>query len=291
MKTVVPKIVGADVELSNFILGLSREKGTGDLASQLLLDAIDGIDSGMQGAAQPLDWGRKFLTSNGSCCYLDSQHLEIALPETFSAYDHVACWRAMLNLVRSARRRVSAQLPDGCRLQVLVNCSDGLGNSYGSHLNVLVTRRCWDEIVSAKPHYLAWLAAFQISSIVYTGQGKVGSECGARPADFQLSQRADFMKTLVSLDTMVNRGVINSRNEPHCGSQRAAEEPDLARLHVIFFDSTLCQVASLLRVGTMQMMAAMLEAGDVDARLALDDPLGRTGRWSRDVRLAAPRRS
>jgi proteasome accessory factor A len=286
-RTTVPKIVGADVELSNFLLGPQSPEGTGRDASRLLLAAIDGIESGTSVGREALDWGRKYLPANGGCVYIDSNHLEIALPETSSAFDHVACWRAMLQLVRRTQRAVNDRLPDGCTLQVLANCSDGLGHSYGSHVNVLVTRRAWDEIIRDKPHYLAYLAAFQISSIVYTGQGKVGSERLGVPADFQLSQRADFIRRLTSLDTMVDRGVINTRDEAHCGPPRAHVAAELARLHVIFFDSTLSQTATLLRIGTMQMVTAMLEAGVADARLALEDPLDALSTWSRDPMLSA----
>ena len=287
MRSNVPKVVGADVELSNFILGVQLERGTGAIASRRLLAQIVGIDSGTATGAPALDWGRKYLPTNGGCFYIDSDHLELALPETLSAFDHLAYWRAMVHEAREARRRANADLPDGYTLQVLANCSDGLGNSYGSHLNILVTRPCWDDIVSNKPHYLAYLAAFQISSIVYTGQGKVGSERGRRHTHFQLSQRADFMRTLSHIDTMGMRGVINTRDESHCGSRLSATERALARLHVIFFDSTLCQVATVLRVGTMQMIAAMIEAGDVDARLALDAPLEALDAWTQDPSLAA----
>jgi proteasome accessory factor A len=182
---------------------------------------------------------------------------------------------------------VNESLPDGCRLYALANCSDGLGNSYGSHMNVLVTRQAWEDIFVEKPHYLAYLAAFQISSIVFTGQGKVGSERGRPPADFQLSQRADFMETLTSMDTMVHRGVLNTRHEPHCGQPGRPAARALSRLHAIFFDSTLCQVATLLRAGTLQLVLALVEAGHVDARLALDEPLHALGHWSRDPTLAA----
>lgn len=288
MNQSVPKIVGADIELSNFILGVSTDYGTGSAASKMLLAAIPGVESGYAEQGYALDWGRKYLPENGGCVYIDSDHLEVALPETFSAFDHVAHWRAMLVRVRAAMRDVNRHLPDGCRLQVLANCSDGLGNSYGSHLNLLVTRSCWDAILSKKPHCLASLAAFQISSIVFTGQGKVGSECGRPSVDFQLSQRADFFTTLSSIDTMHQRGVVNTRDESHCGRpHESADEPELARLHVIFFDSTLCQVATVLRVGTMQMIVAMLEAGIVDANMTLEDPLEALGVWSRDPSLSA----
>jgi Pup amidohydrolase len=286
MRRQVPKIVGADIELSNFILGTAARNGTGDLASRLLLDEISGIDSGVGAAAQAADWGRKYLPASGACVYIDSEHLEIALPETFSAFDYVAHWRAMLRLVRDAARRINGRMRENCRLHVLANCSDGLDNSYGSHLNILITREAWDDIMLRKAHYLEFLAAFQISSIIFTGQGKVGSERGRPPAKFQLSQRADFIQKLASLDTMVDRGVINTRDEAHCGDIRDVSDSALARLHVIFFDSTLCQIATLLRVGTMQMIVAMLEAGCIDRHLSLDDPLAALRAWSPDVPLA-----
>jgi proteasome accessory factor A len=99
------------------------------------------------------------------------------------------------------------------------------------------------------------------------------------------------MRTLASLDTMVDRGVINTRDEAHCGCRHHDTDPALARLHVIFFDSTLCQAATLLRVGTMQMIVAMLEAGSVERGLSLDDPLAALADWSHDIALAAQART
>jgi proteasome accessory factor A len=286
----VPKILGADVELSNFVLGMPAAEGTGRLASRRLLAAIPGISSGVVAGPQGIDWGRKYLPSNGGCCYIDSDHLEIALSETRSAFDHVAYWRAMLQVARDAMHQASADLPDGCRLQVLANNSDGQGNSYGSHVSVLLTRDAWDTIFCRRAHYLAYLAAFQISSIVLTGQGKVGAERGRAGVDFQLSQRADFFETLVSLDTMHFRGVVNSRDEPLCGPGRLAAQPPLARLHVIFYDSTLCQIATVLRAGLLQMVVAMIEAGFVNPNLALDDPLDALHAFSRSPDLTAEAR-
>jgi proteasome accessory factor A len=285
----VPKILGADVELGNCILGVESEDGTGREAARRLLREIPGIPT-PGSPTNPLDWGRKFLATNGGCTYIDSDHLEIALPETFSAYEHVAQWRAMLELVRAGMIQVNQRLSVGCSIQVLANCSDGLGHSYGSHVNVLVTRSAWNNIFSRRLHFLGYLAAFQISSIVFSGQGKVGSENGQPTADFQLSQRADFLETLVGIDTMVRRSVVNSRDESLCGSGMAGQN-GLARLHVIFFDSTLCQVATLLRAGTLQMVVAMIEAERVNPTLALDDPLEALGRWSRDPSLSTRART
>jgi proteasome accessory factor A len=250
----------------------------------------DGSDEEVSSAT---DWGRKFLPQNGGSFYIDSDHLEMALPETASAYDHVAYWRGMLGIARGAMTALNRRLPPGCCTQVLANCSDGLGHSYGSHANVLLARSAWNDIFERRPHYLSYLAAFQISSIIYTGQGKVGAENGHNHVSYQLSQRADFVEILSGFDTMAHRGVVNTRDEPLCADlgKRWNSRPSLARLHVIFFDHTLCQVATLLRAGTLQMVVAMIEAGWVDPRLTLDDPLKALEHWSSDPSLQARSRT
>ena len=307
----VPVLCGADIELGNFVLGARTREGTGDKASRALLREIEGLPrasrsrppagcdcpmcrSEASGAAtrngkspkgggfNPQDWGRKYLASNGGCVYVDLDHLELCLPEVASAFDHVACWHAMLRLARGAMEAANAKMPQGRKLQVLVNNTDGRGNSYGSHLDFLVTRRTWDNIFRRRMHYMLYLASYQVSSIVFTGQGKVGGENGVGGVAFQLSQRADFFETLVGPQTTCQRPVVNSRDEPLCGRRGARE---LARLHVIFFDNTLCHVASLLKVGVMQIVLAMIEAGRVNVELILEDPVEAVGRWSRDPSL------
>ena len=51
-------------------------------------------------ACNSQDWGRRFLTSNGGCVYIDLNHLELCLPEVLSAADFVAAWHAMLLVAR-----------------------------------------------------------------------------------------------------------------------------------------------------------------------------------------------
>jgi Pup amidohydrolase len=327
--TRLPKLCGADIELGNFVLGLHSQRGTGYEASRLLLGQIDGLprvekfrgescecpacrharesselsqsfgpakwSSQGNGAAQavvnPQDWGRKYLASNGGCVYVDLDHLELCVPEVLSAYDHVACWHAMLRIARGALESANEKLPRGKKIQVLVNNSDGRGNSYGSHLDFLITRRAWDNIFRRKIHYMLYLAAFQASSIVYTGQGKAGSENDAPEVSFQLSGRADFFERLVGEQTTHNRPIVNSRDEPLCGSRASGGDDDpaerMARLHVICFDNTLCHVASLLKVGVMQIVLAMIEAEQVNIELLLDDPVDALMRWSHDPTLQA----
>lgn len=318
----LPKLCGADIELGNFLLGVETRRGTGYEASRLLLREIDGLPrvqrsrgepcdcaacrrarssadgevgassrgSNGQVAVNPQDWGRKYLASNGGCAYIDLDHLELCLPEVLSAYDYVACWHAMLRIARAALKAANEKLPARNKIQVLVNNSDGKGNSYGSHLNFLITRLAWNNIFRRKIHYMLYLAAFQASSIVYTGQGKAGSENNAPDVSFQLSQRADFFERLVGSQTTHNRPIVNSRDEPLCGSRGRDDDDasqEMARLHVIFFDNTLCHTASLLKVGVMQIVLAMIEAERVNPELLLDDPVDAVGRWSHDPTLQA----
>lgn len=320
----LPKLCGGDVELGNFVQKLDRPGGTGYEASRALLPEIAGLPQGgsyqgrcncascrarrlsedadvwgtntsgsdtVAGFYVPQDWGRKYLPSNGGCAYIDLNHLELCLPEVLSAYDHVAAWHAMLRIARDALDRANEKLPEGRKIQVLVNNSDGQGNSYGSHMNFLISRRCFDNIFERKLHHMLFLASYLASSTVFAGAGKVGSEAGNAPVDFQLSQRADFYKTLTGPQTTHHRPIVNSRDEPLCGhywgGSPSGRTRHMARLHVIFFDSTLCHVSSLLKIGVTQIILAMLEQEYVAPGLILDDPLRAVIRWSHDRTLRA----
>lgn len=310
MNSQLPKICGADIELANFILGVDHPRTTCFQSAQRVLDEIEGtpdrqapsrelrqvspafrqwvgIDREPDGEDETREgsfYGRKYL-SNGACAYRDHHHLELCLPEVLSAYDHLACWHALLRIATRALQRVNAELPASHPIQLLANNSDGRGNSYGSHLNFLVTRQAWNNIMLRKMHYLLYLASAQVSSIIFTGAGKVGSEHGRPPANFQLSQRADFYECLLSQDTTVHRPLVNSRDESLCNE--VGRQNGLARLHCIFFDNTLCHVSSFLKVGVMQILLAQIEAEDADAALALEDPLEALQCWSRDPALKA----
>ena len=235
----------------------------------------------------PQDWGRKWLP-NGGCTYIDLGHLELCAPEVISAFEHVGAWHGMLRITQLAQQRAQAKLPSGQSLEVLVNNSDGRGNSYGSHTNFLITRRCMDNIATRKLHYTLFLASHFASSIVYTGAGKVGSEDGPKYSGYQLAQRADFYKTITGVQTTHNRPIVNLRDEPLCGrvgwdnSDSSSARSYLARMHVIFFDNTLCHVSTMLKMGVTQIVLAMIEQEQVDPSLILDSPLSALRRWSRD---------
>lgn len=313
----LPKLCGADIELGNFIAGTDRAGGTGHEASQALLAEIKGLPirqssyldnwwssasaaprtnvTNLAGACatatdwsyNPQDVSRRFLASNGSSAYIDLNHVESAQFETISAFDHLAGWHAQLRIIRSALDRANTRRLHRGKIHVLVNNSDGLGNSYGSHLNFLINRQTFDNIFSRKPHYLQFLASFQVSSILLTGQGKVGSENGRPPAPYQISQRADFFETLQGVQTTYNRPIVNARDEALCGWGNVNSPSAPARLHVIFFDSALAHGSCLFRVGPMQLILTLLELGLVNSRLILDEPLAALRSYSRDSELRA----
>jgi proteasome accessory factor A len=198
----------------------------------------------------------------------------------------------MLRIARTAQVSANESLPPGERIQVLVNSSDGLGHSYGAHLDVLVSRAAYEEVFDRRMQYLLWLASYMVSSIVFTGQGKVGSENGAPRARFQISQRADFFECLVGPQTTYHRPIVNSRDEalvgPWSWSAGGASplERLLARMHVIFYDATLAYASSLLKIGVLQIVLAMIEAEWEPATgLILEAPLEALGAWSRDPDL------
>lgn len=338
----IPKILGADIEVGNFVRGMECPGGTGYQASRALLREIDGLpkpgkfrsswnhpgqyasavksveqgntdgdlqdpsitgqknsygfnyNSGYGFGYNPQDWGRKFLSQNGGCIYIDLDHLEFCIPEVRSAFDYVGYFHAMLRIVRKAQQKANSRLRDGKKIVVMINNSDGRSNSYGSHLNLMIKRNTFENILGRKPHYLLFLASYFASSIIFTGAGKVGSENGKRPADFQISQRADFFERLLALQTTYDRPIINSRDESLCGSRRNGNRggvsDKVARLHIIFFDNTLCHVSNFLKAGVTQIILAMMEREWVIPDLMLDDPVHAVRLWSHDPSLEAKAR-
>ncbi len=294
----VPTLCGADIELGNFVLHPDGLDGTAPIASLAVLREMpDAVwaqptqlrDQSSQWQAQ--DWGRRFLNSNGGCTYIDLDHLELCLPEVRSARDHVAAWHAMLRITRTALDAANRLMPAHNVIQLLANNSDGKGHSYGSHLNFLISAQTFANLFQRKMHHLLCLAAFQASSIVFTGQGKVGAENGAPDTAFQIAQRADFFATLTGPQTTYDRPLVNSRDEPLCGSLGGESNgAGLRRLHCIFYDNTLNHVATFLKVGSMQIFLAMLEAEQIDIRLILDDPIEAVRTWSHDPGLRSKAR-
>jgi len=59
----------------------------------------------------------------------------------------------------------------------------------------------------------------------------------------------------------------------------------MSRLHIICCDHNLCHAASLLKIGGIQIVLAMIEAGCIEPSLILDDPVRAMRDWSHDPSL------
>ncbi|MGB7758707.1 MAG: proteasome accessory factor PafA2 family protein [Bryobacteraceae bacterium] len=287
--TIAKKLVGGDTEFSGFLTTGSGAGGdTGAAAARLLLSQIDGYPRTARLVAAPsisgTDVGRRFL-SNGKSAYIDCEKLEMPHAEVLSAREWVAGWESTLRIVRDAQRSVNDALPGGCRVHVHANNSDG-EHSWGAHINVLCTRNEFENIVElAQPVHMLYLASFMASAIVVTGQGQVGPNCGSAPVQYQLSQRAEHFSRLIGLSTMSPyRSFINTRDESHALTGQA-------RLHVIAYDANRQQMATYLKIGTLQIVLTMLEAGYIDTAPLLEDPLAAVVAYSRDPLLEARART
>ncbi len=198
---------------------------------------------------------------NGGRLYVDGAHPEYSTPETTNARDLVIFEKAGERLFDLCRQAANQKLPPPQQLVIYKNNTDGKGNSYGYHENYLVARRVpFEKLVEG-------LTPFLVSRIIFCGAGKVGTENGTEPCEYQISQRADFFETWIGLDTMAKRPIINTRDEPH------ADEEKYRRLHVIVGDSNMSEVTTYLKVGTTAIVLAMVEDGFIRKDLALEDPV------------------
>jgi proteasome accessory factor A len=199
------------------------------------------------------------VLTNGARYYVDHAHPEYSTPECANALELVLADKAGERILARSMQAAARILEPGQSIVVYKNNSDGKGNSYGCHENYLVDRAL--PFSALVRHLLPWFVTRQ----VFTGAGKVGSENGAAPVDYQISQRADFFEEEVGLETTLKRPIVNTRDEPHA-------DPQLyRRLHVIAGDANLCEVATFLKVGTTAIVLAMIEDNFLDSAGARKD--------------------
>jgi|CXWL01.1.fsa_nt_gi proteasome accessory factor A len=213
---------------------------------------------------------------NGARFYNDHTHPEYSSPECRTLRDLVAHDRAGERLVfRAAQRRNRQLAPDGqsTPVQLYKNNTDFHGHSYGCHDNYLLSRSI------PFPTLAEGLIPFLVSRQVIAGAGKVGVESqdsGYTPGRFQLSQRADFMEVEMSVNTMHNRPILNTRDEPH------ADRTKYRRLHLIVGDANMCEYATALKVGTTQLVLDAIERGPLPP-FTLENPVEAIKQLSHDL--------
>jgi Pup amidohydrolase len=215
------------------------------------------------------------VLTNGARFYVDHAHPEYSSPECSNARDLVIWDKAGERILEDAARRAEATLPEGSRVLIHKNNTDGKGAAYGTHENYLVPREVPFGRLTRE------LQPFFISRPVYTGAGRLGSELDDA-VDFQLTQRADFFEVEVGLETTLKRPIMNTRDEPH------ADPEAYRRLHVINGDANLCEVATFLKVGTMMLVLDMIEDGALPPMPAVHRPVEAFHRVSHDVSCSVP---
>lgn len=213
---------------------------------------------------------------NGARFYVDHAHPEYSSPELTTALDAVI-WDSAGDRVAFAAAQAAAAAHD-TPVKLYKNNVDGKGASYGAHENYLVDRAVeFTDLAAA-------LIPFFVTRQIYTGAGRVGLGIAGEQPGFQISQRADYIETDISLETTLNRGIINTRDEPH------ATREDYRRLHVIIGDATLAQWSTYLKFAMTDAVLTAVEAGEYFTDLALADSV-RSVQWvSRDLSCTRPLR-
>ena len=95
----------------------------------------------------------------------------------------------------------------------------------------------------------------------------MGSESVGDFKGLQLAQRSDFIETVLSIETMTNRPLINTRDEPHAVSSR------YRRLHLILGDANMSAYATALKVGSTSLVLNLIASGEKFPGLELADPV------------------
>lgn len=212
---------------------------------------------------------------SGARLYNDHGHPEFSTPECTSLRELVAQDRAGERVMQHcAVKRM--ERTDGRYVALYKNNTDYHGASYGCHESYLTNRDVpFEELLQV-------MLPFLVTRQIYAGAGKLGIEeptsgFEARNLDvFQLAQRSDFFTTIASVDTLYNRPIVNTRDEPHSDPRK------YRRFHVICGDANLCEVSTFLKAGATLLTLRLMETGWRPEGVALRDPVKAIKQISRD---------
>ncbi len=209
---------------------------------------------------------------NGARFYNDHTHPEYCTPECSTPLELLQQDWAGDALVMDCAATVSSASANPVRLYK--NNTDFFGHSYGCHENYLLPRTLpWRRLAEDTQAFLA-------TRQIFCGAGKFGWETEDEflQAGFQIAQRSDFFRALEGVETMRNRPLVNTRDEPHANREK------YRRFHVIVGDANLSPFATYLKVGTTALVLQALAGGAPAERIPrLADPLAALGGISRDA--------
>ncbi len=211
---------------------------------------------------------------NGARIYVDHAHPEYSAPEVMTPREALVYDRAGDAIMARAAHKSQVSL------KLFRNNVDGKGASWGSHENYQVARSVPFEDLATL------FTAHAVSRIIYTGSGRVGLGEASQQPGFQISQRADYFKTPLGLQTTFDRPIVNTRDESH-------STDTYRRFHVIAGDANRMDVPELLKIGTTSVLLWALEQSvvlhipyaDFLQEVTISDPVEAMHSFSHDLSL------
>ncbi len=231
-----------------------------------------------QDAARPLSFSEiksDLALRNGARFYNDHAHPEYCTPECREIAELLRQDQLGDRLVMDCAAALSEKTAEANgegRVRLYKNNTDFLGHSYGCHENYLLSRDLpWERLSHG-------MMAFLVTRQIFCGAGKFGweAEDSYLGPGFQLSQRSDFFSVLESVDTMQQRPIVNTRDEPH------ADPAKWRRFHVICGDANLSPYSNYLKVGSTAAVLSALAHIDPERLPEIEDPVAAMRSISRD---------
>jgi proteasome accessory factor A len=206
------------------------------------------------------------VLENGARFYNDHTHPEYSTPECGSVFQLVAHDLAGERIVAECARLRNLDCESNNEpgsVQIFKNNTDYIGHSYGTHDNYLIARRLPFE------HWVKRLVPFLVTRQLYAGAGKVGTELRNDNSfsGLQLTQRSDFIETVLSIETMTQRPIINTRDEPHATANKHR------RLHLILGDANMSPYATALKVGATRLVLTLIGEEKISLPVELKNPV------------------
>ena len=196
---------------------------------------------------------------NGGRLYLDMGHVEYCTAECGALEDVLRQDRAgdrmLLEAVRALGMAEDVQF-------IRNNIDHYSGATFGCHENYLLLRAA-----PFSEENLLSLLAFLTLRVLFTGSGRVGGApegAKARVAEFQISQRADFIETDFFEWVQRSRAIVNTRDEP------LADPRKYRRLHLLHGDTNVLPSALYLKLGATRLVLDLFEADDLPEIALLD---------------------
>ena len=187
------------------------------------------------------------ILSNGARLYNDHGHPEYSTPECRTLLDLVAHDKAGEQIVWNCALKRMDELYKP--ISIYKNNTDFHGSSYGTHECYLMRRDVPSE------ELIRSIIPFLVSRQIFAGAGKVGVEVDRGEPIFQLSARADYFSIEASVDTLHNRPIVNTRDEPHASPSK------YRRFHVIIGDANMSEWATAMKAGTTSLVLQLMETG------------------------------